>query len=282
DLSGDATYYWYYIAGVDVDNQTWTPAAQRSLDDGSYILHAYGKDSAGNEGHTSVTFTIDTTPPTVTIDSPTKTTYATDTITVTLSGDATHYWYYIAGVDIVNQTWTTAFQRSLDDRSYTLHAYGNDSVGNEAHTSVTFTIDTTPPTIDHPDDIIYNEGVSPNNITWNPADINPTSYTVTRNGTEIDSGSWDGGNITISIEGLTAGNYTFVCTVYDQAGNSISDTVVVSVPRKPAAEFPWPLILLSFAIIGSGLVVVGYIQREALKKGLSVIADKFRPPKEDH
>jgi hypothetical protein len=282
DLSGDAVHYWYYIVGVDRVNQTWTSRTQRSLDDGSYILYAYGNDTVGNEVRTSVKFTIDTIPPSITIDSPTTMAYPTDTITIDLSGDAAHYWYYIAGVDGDKQIWVSTTQRSLSDGSYTLHAYGNDSAGNEAHTSVNFTIDTTPPTIDHPDDIIYIEGVSPNNIIWNPADNNPGNYTVTRNGVIVDSGLWDGGSVTISIKGLSAGNYTFVCTVYDKAGNSISETVLVSIPEK-VDGFPWlpMLLLLSFATIGSGLVVISYLQRESLKKGISIITDRFRRPKED-
>ncbi|MHA1541609.1 MAG: tail fiber protein [Candidatus Hodarchaeales archaeon] len=94
----------------------------------------------------SETGQCDCTCPTISIDSPTSTTYATDTITVTLSGDADHYWYYIAGVDGNNQSWTTNDPRTLANGTYTLHAYGNDSVGNEAHVSVTFTIDTISPT----------------------------------------------------------------------------------------------------------------------------------------
>jgi len=88
----------------------------------------------------------DTSPPTISIDSPTAKTYTTDTITVTLSGDAEEFWYYIAGVDSVNQTWTGSVSRTLADGSYTLHAYGDDAAGNVAHKSVTFTIDTTEPT----------------------------------------------------------------------------------------------------------------------------------------
>ena len=143
DLSGDAVYYWYYIEGIHVHNQTWTPNVDETLADGAYILHAYGNDTVGNTAYTSVTFTIDTTPPTITIDSPTNTTYTTSTIIVDLSGDAENYWYYIVGIDSINQTWNSRLSRSLPDGIYTLHAYGNDSVGNEVHISVTLTIDTT-------------------------------------------------------------------------------------------------------------------------------------------
>ncbi|MFX0016624.1 MAG: right-handed parallel beta-helix repeat-containing protein [Candidatus Hermodarchaeota archaeon] len=88
----------------------------------------------------------DNTPPTVIINKPLPQTYATDTITVALSGDADNYWYYIESVDSQNQTWTTSVGRMLTDGTYTLHVYGNDSVGNVAHVFVTFTIETPVPT----------------------------------------------------------------------------------------------------------------------------------------
>ena len=81
-------------------------------------------------------------PPTVKIDSPTAMTYSTNTIIVDLSGDAKYYSYYIAGVDGDNQTWIEPVVRTLVDGTYILHAYG-DNVGDVAHKSVTFTIDTT-------------------------------------------------------------------------------------------------------------------------------------------
>jgi hypothetical protein len=135
-LSGNADHYWYYIQSVDSSNITWTANYDRTLVDGSYTLHAYGNDTVGNEQHVTATFTVDTTPPTVNIDSPTTTTYAISTITVTLSGDATHYWYCIQDIDSSNITWKISGDRTLNDGTYTLHAYGNDSVSNEQHVSV--------------------------------------------------------------------------------------------------------------------------------------------------
>ncbi|MHA2225728.1 MAG: ABC transporter substrate-binding protein [Candidatus Hodarchaeales archaeon] len=142
NLTGDAVHYWYYIAGVDTVNQTWIPPVSRNLADGTYILHAYGNDSTGNEWHVSVTFIIDL-PPIITIVSPSNTTYTTSTISLDFTGDAVYHWYFIEGIDTNNHTWTPETQRSLTDGTYVLHAYVNDSTGNEAHANVTFTIDTT-------------------------------------------------------------------------------------------------------------------------------------------
>ena len=112
------------------------------LDGSNYLLKVEAVSMGGiNASFISTsTITIDNTPPMVSIVSPLEQTYTTDMITVTLSGDADNYWYYIESVDNQNQTWTTSINRTLTDGTYTIHVYGNDSVGNIAHVFVTFTI----------------------------------------------------------------------------------------------------------------------------------------------
>ncbi|WP_455464105.1 hypothetical protein, partial [Candidatus Hodarchaeum mangrovi] len=86
--------------------------------------------------------------PNVTITSPMATTYTSMNITVELNGDAVHFWYYITSIDTINRTWFTSENRVItEDGSYTLHAYGNDSLGDITHVSVSFIIDTLPPII---------------------------------------------------------------------------------------------------------------------------------------
>ncbi|MFQ5978853.1 MAG: right-handed parallel beta-helix repeat-containing protein [Candidatus Heimdallarchaeota archaeon] len=141
-LSGDAAYYWYYIADVDSTNQSWTSSVNRVLSEGTYTLHAFGNDSTGNEGHSLVFFTVDTTAPTVTIASPLNSTYSNSTINLILIGDAAHYWYQLEGPDSQkNASWTTPIQETnLVDGVYTLQAFGNDSAGNQGQKTVTFTV----------------------------------------------------------------------------------------------------------------------------------------------
>ncbi|MHA2101043.1 MAG: NosD domain-containing protein [Candidatus Kariarchaeaceae archaeon] len=141
-LSGDAINYWFYIEPVYTANLTWAPSLIAMLDDGTYTLHAYGNDPVGNIAHVQVTFTIDSTPPTVIIEAPISETYTSEVVTITLSGDATTYWYNIESVDATDQIWTSSVTRTLADGTYTLHAYGSDSAGNIAHVQITFTIAT--------------------------------------------------------------------------------------------------------------------------------------------
>lgn len=89
--------------------------------------------------------------------------------------------------------------------------------------------ETTPPTIDHPADLDYEEGTIDNTIEWNPSDAHPSHYVIYRNGTEVVSDSWDGGSVTVEIDGLSVGAYNYTIVVYDTSRNCASDTVLAIV-----------------------------------------------------
>ncbi|MHA1976594.1 MAG: ABC transporter substrate-binding protein [Candidatus Hodarchaeales archaeon] len=130
---------------TDVTATTFIWDTSTVLDGLNYFLKVEAVSTGGiNISSISTSaLSIDNTPPVVSIVSPLEQTYTTDMITVTLSGDANHYWYYIVSVDSQNQTWTDSVDRTLTDGIYTLHAYGNDSIGRTTHISVTFTISIT-------------------------------------------------------------------------------------------------------------------------------------------
>ena len=92
--------------------------------------------------------------------------------------------------------------------------------------------ETTPPTIDHPADMDFEEGTTGNTIEWNPSDAHPSHHVVYRNGTEVVFDSWDGGSITVEVDGLSVGVYNYTIVVYDTSGNCASDTVFVIVPPQ--------------------------------------------------
>jgi len=150
--------------------------------------------------------------PTVLILLPVSQDYGTDTITVTLSGYVEHYWYYITG-DTNNQTWTESEVRTLSDGTYTLHAYGNDTLDNTAHISATFTIDTTAPVISITSPIsstTYNQ----NNFTliYTVSDGIVTIYlNGDANTTAILSGT--------TVTGIPDGTYNLTIVAVDQVGN---------------------------------------------------------------
>jgi plastocyanin len=212
---------------------------------------------------TIVVIVIDTTSPY--IYQPIDLTFEEGTLGQTITWTATDtnpFCYFIKRNDLVvdgGEAWDgEAISTNLDGLEkgvYTYTCIVYDTEGNQANDSIIVTvIDTTAPFIDHPNNLIYVEGVTANNITWHPFDNHPSSYTITMNGTQIDAGSWNGNSITISFEDLGPGNYTFICTVFDEAGNSVNDSVLVQVPQNAARGSSWPA--FSFSLIAVCLMVL--------------------------
>ncbi len=130
--------------------------------------------------------------------------------------------------------------------------------------------DTTPPSINHPNDISYIEGELGHTISWTPTETNPASFCITRNGTIVILGAWLGNDITLNVDLLPKGTHVFNCTVLDQAGNRASDvvSVIVTVASQPTttptttttqtstvqegAELPTQLLIM----IGGGVGIV--------------------------
>ncbi len=227
-LSGEFDIYWteskdtwgfsvmYNVSYSTDGGTTWTQITAkqttrntswdtRLVPDGSnYILKVEAFSSGGLKTSCIYsTFIIDNILPTITIDSPLTQTYTTSTITVTLSGDAAHYWYYIESVDSQNQTWTASVDRTLTLGRYTLHAYVNDSAGNIIHISRTFTIEfvvpttttTTPPTTTTP------STTPPTTILPTTTEPSPSTTTTLPPTIEVGSG-WNGYLLLIAFVAL--------------------------------------------------------------------------------
>lgn len=99
-------------------------------------------------------------------------------------------------------------------------------------------LDTTFPTIDHPDDLAFEEGTTNQWITWNPTDIHPSKYNITQDGALVDGGMWDGSTILMDVSELHAGMSVYTCTVSDESGQSVHDTVQVTVSEAPPETTP--------------------------------------------
>jgi len=81
------------------------------------------------------------------------------------------------------------------------------------------------PVIDGPSDITYEEGETGYSITWHPRALNHHVYNVTQDVTVLESDFWDGGDITIDVDGFSVGTYIFTCSVNSTYGDSTSDSV---------------------------------------------------------
>ncbi|MFX1282549.1 MAG: hypothetical protein ACFFB5_02805 [Promethearchaeota archaeon] len=106
----------------------------------------------------------------------------------------------------------------------------SDETGNTDDYTVPVEVtDFTPPYIRSPPNIVYSEGSTGNYLTWEILEANPSIYSIYRNNTLLESGSYDVGNVTISIDGLELGAYSYILTVNDEFGLSHSSSTVVTV-----------------------------------------------------
>jgi hypothetical protein len=104
-------------------------------------------------------------------------------------------------------------------------------------TTVRVIADILPPIIQQHDNITYEVGSFGHEINWNITESNPDFYNVTRvsneltsNNTEIASGSWDGSNIVVNIDGLNASHWYFYnLFVNDTFGRNATSSVNVTV-----------------------------------------------------
>jgi hypothetical protein len=85
------------------------------------------------------------------------------------------------------------------------------------------------PTIDSPSDRAIEVLSRSETIVWTPDSNRPYFYEIERNSVVVFDGPWDGGQIPLDLEEDNLGDVTFELTVYDTAGYSVSDAVVVTV-----------------------------------------------------
>ena len=142
--------------------------------------------------------------------------------------------------------------------------------------------DTIAPFIDPPEDIQLTYGDTGSLIRWSPVEAHPLTFIVERNRTELDSGSWSGGDIVVSLDGYEVGVYNLTVTVFDTCNNYATDTVFVTVTASTvsptttttSASGPPPLGDPMIFVVFGGIGVFGLIL-------IIVIIKKFRPGKDD-
>ncbi len=121
-----------------------------------------------------------------------------------------------------------------------------------------------PIAITTPPDLDYQFGTTNQTISWVIMDlVSPdTYYIITRNGALIASGNWSATvPIAIDVSALGVGTHHYKIIVYDGAGATISDEVVVTVNPEPLQL--WSFIVIAIAVaVTAGLLY--YLRREGL------------------
>jgi hypothetical protein len=205
------------------------------------------------------------------------------------------YTVYRNSIEIKSGIWNSSSEvitiqvgnLSYGDYNFTINVLdvGGNSVTDEVKVVVT---DGTPPVLNSPADIQYEQLVTGNRITWTPTEINPVSYTIIRNGMVISSAGWNGSSVFILVDWLIPGTYNFTIVVTDIGGNTAADTVMVTVtapttvtsttsttsettpsPTQPGDSILDNVDIAPFAlIVGTwvGIILVVFLGTEYLRK----------------
>lgn len=188
--------------------------------DGVYVVRASALDAAGNRAQAQGTFTVDKTPPSVTLGGFTDGAWVRGAVTPTYTASDTNLATVTAtlnGVAFASGTPVTA------DGDDTLVVTATDRAGNATTATGTFHIDTVPPVVTlggFTDGAYVNTAVTP---TFVVTDLNLATVTATLNGAAFASGT----------RVVAEGHYTLVVTGVDKAGNSTTTTGAFTVDTTP-------------------------------------------------
>ncbi len=245
-----------------------------SLDVGVYNYTLVAYDGTGNAGSHSVIVSVFGDVDAPVVDEPTDTSFNEGETGPTLVWSATDMnpnllTLYRNGTVLANFTWESplTFSYSVGELAFGTYNFTlvlSDSYGNTVVSTVWVDVlDVTPPTVNSPADMSYVEGTTGNTITWTTTDLNPSNYVVLQNGTPYTTGKLDSTSdeIVVDVDGLEVGTYNFTVVVYDKSGNTVSDSVLVTVtPTGTDTTLPppvdGPLVITIVITIGSIIVII--------------------------
>jgi len=239
----DETTSWIGYSLDGQANETITGNTTLSgLSDGAHILVIYANDTAGNMGSSDIIyFTIDTTPPSISIVSPENKTYATTNVPLTFMIDESVSWMAYSLDNQANVTITGNTTLSgLSEGSHNLVVYANDTANNNGSSNIVhFTIDTMPPNIQilSPENKTYTtDSISVNFIvgeqtSWIGYSLDG-QVNVTIAGDTILASIFDGGHFVVVYANDTAGNMGASNMVYFTIDTTLPTISVLSPENK--------------------------------------------------
>jgi hypothetical protein len=227
---------------ASVASGAWSVTAP-TLPDGTYTVRAHQNDNAGNTGYSStVTFHIDTIPPTPTLTTPIDgSTVATATPTFaggagTSPGDESSLTVFVYaggtthgqltemfGAPATNGTWSTPATPPLANGIYTAQAHQLDEAGNVGLTTAhTFTVNTGVPQTTITQAPPASTAATAASISFASSQANSTFACTLDNGTAVPCTS------PATYTALSPGGHSFSVTATDALGQADPSPPVVS------------------------------------------------------
>jgi len=171
--------------------------------------------------------------------------------------DSTNFW---TGVPTLSSSTTLA----VSDYPLLVNVTNIYGYYSEAIFTV-YVRDTTPPTLNHPDDLSYNMGDSITyQLEWSMYDLSPMTFSLLRNGTEVNYD--DSPRTPMSVthhfdDSLGQGVYNFTLVAEDIYGNVATDMVLVTILPIPLVEAIRPLIIIGIVAAAVVIIVVVLLRK---------------------
>ena len=218
-----------------------------TLSDGDYNITYNVTDGANRSNTSNISITVDNTNPQLVSHSPRKGNFSKDfnvnaTWKDTLSGVMNaNYSLKNGSVQDEGEMNATIDVSNLDNGEYNLSYILEDYAGNTYTETALILVDKNAPALDvvNPENSSYVSNVFSVNATWNDSlsGINTANYSVS-NDTEQISGSL---NDTVDTSGLTESEYNITYNVTDNAGNSNTSRINVTLDTEaPKLNFTSP------------------------------------------
>ncbi|MDY7076208.1 MAG: Ig-like domain-containing protein [Chloroflexota bacterium] len=256
DASDDVgvTQVEFFVDGSSIGVDTTAPYEvswdSSAVGDGPHTISATATDTADQTGDDSIGVTVDNTPPTVSITSPTDGEIVAGTIAVTADAndattEVTQVEFFVDGGSIGVDTdgsdgWSVSWDTTgASDGNHTLSATATDGVGLTGDSAgVGITVDNTPPTVSITSP---TEGETVAGTIDVVADANDATTEVTQveffvdgNSIGTDTDGSDGWSVSWNTLSVGNGNHDLTATATDVADNiATSDPVTVNVQNEP-------------------------------------------------
>src|SRR5664280_888252 len=207
-----------------------SPKPYPALLEGSHTVLVKATDAAGNTSTKSFTWTIDTTPPSISLDStPNALTNSTTAVFNFSATDASAFSFQceIDGGGYSACTRPKTYPGLLEG-SHTVLVKATDAAGNTSTKSFTWTIDTTPPSIslDSTPNALTNSTTAVFN--FSATDASAFSFQC-----EIDGGGYSACTSPKTYPGLLEGSHTVLVKATDAAGNTSTKSFTWTIDTTP-------------------------------------------------
>jgi len=224
---------------ANITSVTWT--------EGQHNVTVWVNDSAGNENSSSISFTIDTTYPQISITTPTNNSNSSDTgldVNYTVSDANLESCWYSNDTMAVNTTLASCANITSvtwSEGQHNVTIWANDSSNNLGSSSVTFTIDITNPQVS------ITTPSNNTNTTNTGIDVN---YTTSDSTAGVDSCWYSNDTMSANTTLASCANITSVTwsegqhnvTIWanDSAGNTNQSSVTFTIDTRTEIDFVSP------------------------------------------